>query len=188
MKLHLHPPVLVGPDLLAGLADYGRGLGTRRRRTWRASLRAKRTLAIDGGEGATEYLSIDTAALRFVLGTFDSIGGGYQQIFAVVRIDRKIGRTKQGASGQSSRVATSLRLFVVDVYLFKANAGVAFAILAFEIVARIVVVLEVGPFVGIRRRPLGQQIGLWGLEIEIVQEYRSWLHLLRNFPIVEVIG
>ena len=68
-------------------------------------------------------------------------------------------------------------MLVASVELFEAETSVALAVAALRVMSWILVVLEIGLFVRIRRELLGQQTQLGCLEVEVVEDHLAGFDL-----------
>ena len=185
VELHLHAAVLVGPDLLAGLADHDRGLRPGDDRLGRDARRAKRRLAVDRAERRTER-SVRNRQAAFEIVRLDLVRARRDQILLVLVFHRKPAELEQSARAEAACVAAALRLFALRLQLLEPDVHIRFAVRFLRVLARIVVHLEVG--VGGGRAELRLQARLRPLEVEVVEHVAPGLDLLGHAPAVDVIA
>ena len=128
VKLDLHPAVLIGPNLLAGLASDDGGLGSLDEGFGRDSWRSVRDFGVDGGQTAPEdgawlqrCAGFEFVRLQRVIRTGD-------QILAILVVPRVVNQVEQGAAAQAAGIPRGLRGLMGNLRLLETNSSIAFPI------------------------------------------------------------
>ncbi|MNF69077.1 hypothetical protein D3C84_509500 [compost metagenome] len=187
VEVHLHPAVLVGPDLLAAGADHQGGLrppdyGLRGQRQ-----RAEGLAGVHAVEVALVLqLAFHVAGLIAFLG--DAVARAHHQVFAVLVVARVVGQLEQVAGAQAARLAPQLHAFEPGLDGFDAGTGEVFAVLALHVLARVVVERVIAMGMAARHAGADFQARAGPLEVIVVERQGAGLDFPGQVPVEEVVA
>ncbi len=185
MELHLHPPVLVGIDLVVLRPDHHRGLRSVGQRLRRRALRPKRNRRVLAVQRELEARPFVARGRVRILPpeVFDAD----DQVLAVLIGPRTAVEIEQVAGRDPSRIRLSLQDFMRSVQLLEPHLGVELAFRNLRVAARIVVDPVVGIRVLVRMHVPLLQLRTRLAEIEVVGHEPARVDLLRHDPALHVL-
>ncbi len=186
VELHLHPPVLVGVDLLAGGTDDDRRLRSLHERLRREPLRSE----LLRGRHRDERAAIARPARlgqRLVVLERQVVARADDQVLAVLIVARVVLERQQRPDRQPARVRRRMRRLELRAHLVDPHRGVLLAVRPLDVEPGIVVDLVVARRVAARQRLAGLQLDARPLEIVVVVHVDARLDLPPEVPGVHVL-
>ena len=189
MELNLHPPILVGVNLLARRAGDDGGLRALDGGLWGNARRAVGLGGFDGGERALEQVAFGgrvgggDVAVQFKL-----VIRGDDEVVAVLLVAAMPGELEQAAHAQATGVAVAGAALEFGAALLHAAADKVFAVADFDVTAGVVELLVARVGVGHLDDGLDPQVGLGLLEVVVGQRMDAGLDFPSDRPCVNVVG